>query len=113
MLDTTLFADDVGELLDLLFDPDVLRELGWPSSGPDFVMQSILTHCGSQPFNDPKLDFAQRLLANTKLLFSFIIDDQQVLDDLLAEKSMDQILRHVIELSKCSSADEQSNGVAQ
>lgn len=53
-----------------------------------------------EPFSQPHLSLAQRLRANTKRLFSFIVDDQNALENLFSRRPVEQVLQQVIELAK-------------
>jgi len=48
------------------------------------------------------LTWAQRLKANTKTPFSFIVDDQTALENWFAWRSIEQVLEQVISLAKSS-----------
>lgn len=96
------FKGNIIELLSLLVDPNALRNFGWPTYSVDIVLQSVLVKCGKTPLSNPNISLAQRLRANTKLLFSFIVDDQTALENLFARRPVEQVLQQVIQLAKSS-----------
>lgn len=91
-------------------DPNALRNFGWPNSSVDVVLQTVLVKCSKEPFSNPNLTLAQRLRCNTKMLFSFIVDDQNALENLFARRPVEQVLQQVIQLAK---SGESSDNIVQ
>ncbi|KAI9554526.1 hypothetical protein GHT06_019799 [Daphnia sinensis] len=100
LIDVSILEGNIIELLSLLVDPEAMRSFGWPNYSVDMVLQSVLVKCGKEPFSQPHLSVAQRLQANTKKLFSFIVDDQTALENLFSRRPVEQVLQQVIELAK-------------
>lgn len=90
------------ELLELLVDPNTLRNFGWPHFSPDAMLQAVLVKCGKEPFIDSKQPLIHRLRTNVKILFSFIVDDQAALETLFARRPIEQVLQQVIHLAKAN-----------
>jgi hypothetical protein len=88
--------------LSLLVESNALRNFGWPECSVDQVLQKVVIQCGEEAASSPNLTLAQRLKANTKTLFSFIVDDQTALENLFAWRSIEQVLEQVISLAKSS-----------
>jgi hypothetical protein len=74
--------------------------------GPNAVLirclKKVVIQCGQEAASSPNLTLAQRLKANIKTLFSFIVDDQTALENLFAWRSIEQVLEQVISLAKSS-----------
>ena len=95
-------TENIIELLSLLVESNALRNFGWPECSVDQVLQKVVIQCGEEAASSPNLTLAQRLKANTKTLFSFIVDDQTALENLFAWRSIEQVLEQVISLAKSS-----------
>lgn len=95
-----LLEGNIIELLTLLVDANALRNFGWPNCSVDLVLQTVLVKCAKEPYSNPSLTTAQRLRANTKMLFSFIVDDQNALENLFARRPVEQVLEQVVQLAK-------------
>ncbi len=87
-----------------------MNNFGWPNNSVDAVLQSVLVKCGKAPVSNTNLTVAQRLRANTKMLFSFIVDDQAALENLFSRRPVEQVLQQVIQLAKSS---ENSDNIVQ
>jgi hypothetical protein len=91
-------------LLGFLVDPSVLYNFGWPCISVDSILQSVLEKCGKMPLTSNYYSsMNERLKANAKILFSFIIDDPIALESLFARRSIDNVLEEVISLARSKS----------
>ena len=88
------------ELLNLLLDPNALRNFGWPERSVDSVLQQVLNECHLEPCSDSELSLSQRLRINTKILFGYVVDNQPALESLLAKCPIDKFLEQVIHRAK-------------
>jgi len=106
-------TENMMELLSLLVESNALRNFGWPECSVDQVLQKAVIQCGEEAASSPSipltwrcihiyLTWAQRLKANTKTPFSFIVDDQAALENWFAWRSIEQVLKQVISLAKSS-----------
>lgn len=95
----SLLTGNIVELLNLLVEPNALRNFGWPECSVDLVLQTVLVKCGKEPCSNPCFSLTQRLRENTKLLFSFIVDDV-ALETLFAKRPIEQVLEQVILIAK-------------
>lgn len=101
---TNLLTDEqlvtaIRELLTLLVDETTLKELGWPDSPVHQVLESVIKRCGHTPVDPLFYDYSAGLRENSKLLFTFVIDDNSV-KTLLNNQTVDDVITHVLRLAK-------------
>lgn len=82
----------------------LLQLFGWPEAPIQDILEAVIRRCGHYPLtSESNLLFSERLRENIKMLFTVIIEDDTV-KSLLTTKTVDNVILHVLELSKeCTS----------
>lgn len=99
MMSDEVLANSVRELLTLLVDETTLKAFGWPQASVDSLLESVIKRCGHEPVGFTDMPYCDRLRENAKLLFTVVIDDSAV-KTLLNNQSVDEVILHVLRLSK-------------
>lgn len=95
----------ISDLLKILIDDDTLQLFGWPDASIQDILEAVIRRCGHQPLtSDSDLLFTERLRENVKLLFSVVVEDSTV-KSLLTTKTVDDVILHVLEISKEYASD--------
>ncbi|KAL3287899.1 hypothetical protein HHI36_002357 [Cryptolaemus montrouzieri] len=95
-------TESIKELLTLLVDEDCLKELGYPDTPTDKVLDGVIKRCGHSPASEEDFDYIGRMRENAKLLFTVVIDDEAV-KSLLNNQTVDEVILHVLRLAKNNS----------
>ncbi|XP_050297461.1 zinc finger protein 12 isoform X2 [Anthonomus grandis grandis] len=101
-------TESIKELLSLLVEEECLAEFGHPDAPADKVLESVITRCGHQPADRSKYDYIGRMRANTKLLFTVVIDDASV-KELLKRQSVDEVIVHVLTIARKQAKEENAS----
>ncbi|XP_051169079.1 protein suppressor of hairy wing-like isoform X2 [Leptopilina boulardi] len=100
---STLSADQllkaIVELLTILIEEETLQVFGWPTEPVQDILEAVIRRCGHVPITgDSDIPFEERLRENVKLLFTVVIEDQNV-KKLLTIQTVDEVILHVLKLS--------------
>ncbi|XP_012285238.1 oocyte zinc finger protein XlCOF6 [Orussus abietinus] len=102
-LSTDQLLKSIVDLLVMLIEEDTLQMFGWPDAPIQDVLEAVIRRCGHQPLtSDSDMPFADRLRHNVKLLFAAVVDDETV-KSLLTTQTVDEVMMHILRLSKESS----------
>ncbi|XP_043792485.1 zinc finger protein 2-like [Apis laboriosa] len=98
-------VEAVTDLLKILIDEDTLQLFGWPEAPVQDILEAVIRRCGHQPLtSESNLLFNERLRENIKRLFMVVIEDNTV-KCLLTTSTIDDVIIHVLQLSKESTAN--------
>ncbi|KAG7204030.1 hypothetical protein KM043_001889 [Ampulex compressa] len=99
-LSTDELLKAIVDLLRILIDEETLQLFGWPSAPIQDILEAVIRRCGHEPLtSDSDILFNERLRENVKILFTVVIEDDTV-KSLLTTKTVDDVILHVLELSK-------------
>ncbi|XP_044731255.1 zinc finger protein 883-like [Chrysoperla carnea] len=93
-----MYIKNLQKLLLMLIEHSTLQQFGWPDEPIDKILDSLIIRCGSVPVVDDNLEYIDRLRENTKLLFAVILNDN-FLESLLNNKSVDEVIEHILRLA--------------
>ena len=91
--------ENLSELLSLLFDESTLKSFGWPNKPVQEILEAVIRRCGHEAVPADEYEPDDRLRENARLLFTVVIDDHAV-KSLLDSQSVDNVIKHVLELAK-------------
>lgn len=79
-LDDQLLMKRISELLQIVIEESLLKELGFGVKNIDDVLCSVLEQCSRRPLKkeDGDEDESTRLRENTKILFSMVLDEDHI-----------------------------------
>lgn len=100
-LDDNLLKKRIQELLEIVIEESLLKELGYGTKPVDEVLCSVLEQCSRTPIKkgDGVDDSSSRMRENTKLLFSLVLDEDHI-KSLLNNYTVDEVITIVLKMSK-------------
>lgn len=100
-LDDKLLTKRIQELLEIVIEESLLKELGYGTKPIDEVLCSVLEQCSRTPIrsSDGVHDDSTRMRENTKLLFSMVMDEDHI-KSLLNNYTVDEVITIVLKMSK-------------
>lgn len=100
-LDDDLLTKRVSELLQIVIEEGLLKELGFGVSSIDDVLCSVLEQCSRKPLkkNEVGDDDSTRMRENTKQLFSMVLDEDHI-KTLLNNYTVDEVITIVLRMAK-------------
>lgn len=100
-LDDKLLMDRISELLQIVIEEGLLKELGFGTKPVDEVLCSVLEQCSRKPLKkgDGENDDSTRMRENTKQLFSMVLDEDHI-KSLLNNYTVDEVITIVLRMSK-------------
>jgi hypothetical protein len=97
-LDDNLLKKRIQELLEIVIEESLLKELGYGKKPVDEVLCSVLENCSHTPIRDGD-DKSTRMRENTKLLFSMVMDEDHI-KSLLNNYTVDEVITIVLKMAK-------------
>lgn len=100
-LDDSLLKDRISDLLQIVIEESLLKELGFGSKPVDDVLCSVLEQCSRKPLKHVKGgdDDSTRMRENTKQLFSMVLDEDHI-KELLNNYTVDEVITIVLRMAK-------------
>lgn len=100
-LDDELLKQRIGDLLQVVIEKNLLKELGYRKKPIDDVLCSVLEQCSRKPLKkaDCPDDDSTRMRENTKQLFSMVLDEDHI-KSLLNNYTVDEVITIVLRMSK-------------
>lgn len=100
-LDDNLLKKRIQELLEIVIEESLLKELGYGKKPIDEVLCSVLEQCSRTPIrkSDGVNDDSTRMRENTKQLFSMVMDEDHI-KSLLNNYTVDEVITIVLKMSK-------------
>lgn len=100
-LDDQLLKERVSELLQIVIEQSLLKELGFGKKPIDEVLCSVLEQCSRTPLKkeDGGDDDSTRMRENTKQLFSMVLDEDHI-KSLLNNYTVDEVITIVLRMAK-------------
>lgn len=100
-LDDELLKKRISELLQIVIEESLLKELGFGVKPIDDVLSSVLEKCSRTPLTkeDGDDDESTRLRENTKQLFSMVLDEDHI-KSLLNNYTVDEVITIVLRMAK-------------
>lgn len=79
---------------------------GWSQSPLQDVLDAVIRRCGHEPLTaESDLSLPERLRGNVKILFNAVLDDENV-KSLLTTQTVDEVIMHVLKISKSNKEEE-------
>lgn len=96
-----LLMQRISELLQIVIEESLLKELGFGTKPVDEVLCSVLEQCSRRPIKrgDGPDDDSARMRENTKLLFSMVLDEDHI-KSLLNNYTVDEVITIVLRMAK-------------
>lgn len=96
-----LLMQRISELLQIVIEESLLKELGFGTKPVDDVLCSVLEQCSRIPMKrgDGPDDDSTRMRENTKLLFSMVLDEEHI-KSLLNNYTVDEVITIVLRMAK-------------
>lgn len=96
-----LLKKRIQELLQIVIEESLLKELGFGKKPIDEVLCSVLEQCSRTPIrkSDGVNDDSTRMRENTKQLFSMVMDEDHI-KSLLNNYTVDEVITIVLKMSK-------------
>lgn len=96
-----LLMQRISELLQIVIEESLLKELGFGAKPVDEVLCSVLEQCSRRPIKrgDGPDDDSTRMRENTKLLFSMVLDEDHI-KSLLNNYTVDEVITIVLRMAK-------------
>lgn len=96
-----LLMKRISELLQIVIEESLLKELGFGTKPVDDVLCSVLEQCSRTPNKrgDSPDDDSTRMRDNTKLLFSLVLDEDHI-KSLLNNYTVDEVITIVLRMAK-------------
>lgn len=100
-LDDNLLKKRIQELLQIVIEESLLKELGFGKKPIDEVLCSVLEQCSHTPLRkgDGVQDDSTRMRENTKQLFSMVLDEEHI-KSLLNNYTVDEVITIVLKMAK-------------
>lgn len=100
-LDDDLLMKRIQELLQIVIEESLLKELGFGTKPIDDVLCSVLEQCSHKPLRkeDGEKDDSTRMRENTKQLFSMVLDEDHI-KSLLNNYTVDEVITIVLKMAK-------------
>lgn len=100
-LDDQLLKERISELLQIVIEQSLLKELGFGKKPIDEVLCSVLEQCSRSPLKkgDGNDDDSTRMRENTKQLFSMVLDEDHI-KSLLNNYTVDEVITIVLRMAK-------------
>lgn len=100
-LDDKLLMDRISDLLQIVIEESLLKELGFGKKPVDEVLCSVLEQCSRTPLKkgESEDDDSTRMRENTKQLFSMVLDEDHI-KSLLNNYTVDEVITIVLRMSK-------------
>ena len=100
-LDDDLLKKRIQELLQIVIEESLLKELGFGKKPIDDVLCSVLEQCSHTPLRkgDGNEDDSTRMRENTKQLFSMVLDEEHI-KSLLNNYTVDEVITIVLKMAK-------------
>lgn len=100
-LDDKLLLDRISELLEIVIEKGLLKELGFGKKPIDDVLSSVLEQCSRKPLKKGETpdDDSTRMRENTKQLFSLVLDEDHI-KSLLNNYTVDEVITIVLRMAK-------------
>lgn len=100
-LDDDLLKKRIQELLQIVIEESLLKELGFGKKPIDEVLCSVLEQCSHTPLRkgDGVQDDSTRMRENTKQLFSMVLDEEHI-KSLLNNYTVDEVITIVLKMAK-------------
>lgn len=100
-LDDQLLMKRISELLQIVIEEGLLKELGFGKNSIDDVLCSVLEQCSRTPLKKGQGadDDSTRMRENTKQLFSMVLDEDHI-KELLNNYTVDEVITIVLRMSK-------------
>jgi hypothetical protein len=100
-LNDDLLMKRIQELLQIVIEESLLKELGFGTKPIDEVLCSVLEQCSHTPLrkSDGILDDSTRMRENTKQLFSMVLDEDHI-KSLLNNYTVDEVITIVLKMAK-------------
>lgn len=100
-LDDKLLLERISELLEIVIEKGLLKELGYKSKPIDDVLCSVLEQCSRKPLKKGETpdDDSTRMRENTKQLFSLVLDEDHI-KSLLNNYTVDEVITIVLRMAK-------------
>lgn len=99
-MDDATLKNSISQLLNLLVDEETLSQFGWPETGVEEVLSSVIKQCGHKPADYKDCaDYTTKMRENTKLLFTVVIDDDSI-KSLLNNHTIDEVILRVLKMAQ-------------
>lgn len=100
-LNDDLLKTRIQELLEIVIEESLLKDLGYGKKPVDEVLCSVLEKCTRTPLrkSDVDTDDSSRMRENTKLLFSLVLDEDHI-KSLLNNYTVDEVITIVLKMAK-------------
>jgi KRAB domain-containing zinc finger protein len=100
-LDDDLLMKRITELLQIVIEESLLKELGFGTKSVDDVLCSVLEQCSRKPLRKVEGgdDDSTRMRENTKQLFSMVLDEDHI-KSLLNNYTVDEVVTIVLRMAK-------------
>lgn len=100
-LNDDLLMKRIQELLQIVIEESLLKELGFGKKPIDEVLCNVLEQCSRTPIrkSDGVNDDSTRMRENTKQLFSMVMDEDHI-KSLLNNYTVDEVITIVLKMSK-------------
>lgn len=100
-LDDNLLMERISELLQIVIEEGLLKELGFGVKPIDEVLCSVLEQCSRTPLKKDEIgdDISTRMRENTKQLFSMVLDEDHI-KSLLNNYTVDEVITIVLRMAK-------------
>lgn len=100
-LDDELLTKRISELLQIVIEEGLLKELGFGAKPIDDVLCSVLEQCSRKPLKKDECsdDDSTRMRENTKQLFSMVLDEDHI-KSLLNNYTVDEVITIVLRMAK-------------
>lgn len=100
-LDDDLLMTRISELLQIVIEEGLLKELGFGVKAIDDVLCSVLEQCSRKPLKKGEGgdDDSTRMRENTKQLFSMVLDEDHI-KSLLNNYTVDEVITIVLRMAK-------------
>lgn len=100
-LDDSLLKERISDLLQIVIEESLLKELGFGAKPVDEVLCSVLEQCSRKPLlmEDGCEDDFTRIRENTKQLFAMVLDEDHI-KELLNNYTVDEVITIVLRMAK-------------
>lgn len=100
-LNDELLMKKISELLQIVIEDSLLKELGFGQKSVDDVLCSVLEQCSRKPLTKftTSDDESTRMRENTKQLFSMVLDEEHI-KSLLNNYTVDEVITIVLKMAK-------------
>ena len=100
-LDDELLMTRISDLLQIVIEESLLKELGFGTKPIDEVLCSVLEQCSRKPLikTEAGEDASTRMRENTKQLFSMVLDEDHI-KSLLNNYTVDEVITIVLRMAK-------------